>query len=196
MALLDLAVSRLPGRYRRRLLVRWMGPGSPTTWANTSPPAAGVRGRGRGAGLGVHRRLVVHRHRDGRDHTPAHRAVDGRDRPERPTPSPTPSSPSGPVCSTHRKIPDLRITVRDEPGHPRLIVALAANLLACFGHLALPAGELRDAAPKLLRYRLLHLPARLTRRQRKRWLHLRADWPWTDDVINAWRAVKALPAPT
>jgi len=39
------------------------------------------------------------------------------------------------------------------------IVALAANLLACFRHLALPEGELRDAAPKLLRYRLLHLPA-------------------------------------
>lgn len=55
------------------------------------------------------------------------------------------------------------------------IVALAANLLACFRHLALPEGELRDAAPKLLRYRLFHLPARLTRGQRKRWLHLRAD---------------------
>ena len=54
------------------------------------------------------------------------------------------------------------------------IVALAANLLACFRHLALPEGELRDAAPKLLRYRLLHLPARMTRGQRKRLLHLRA----------------------
>ena len=60
------------------------------------------------------------------------------------------------------------------------IVAMAANLLACFRHLALPQGQLRDAAPKLLRYRLLHL---------------RADWPWTQDLISAWRAVKALPAP-
>ena len=75
------------------------------------------------------------------------------------------------------------------------IVALAANLLACLRHLALPAGELRGAAPKLLRYRLFHLPARLTRGQRKRWLHLRADWPWTQDLISAWQAVKALPAP-
>jgi hypothetical protein len=75
------------------------------------------------------------------------------------------------------------------------IVALAANLLACFRHLALPAGELRGAAPKLLRYRLFHLPARLTRGQRKRWLHLRADWPWAGDLISAWQAVKALPAP-
>ena len=75
------------------------------------------------------------------------------------------------------------------------IVALAANLLACFRHLALPAGELREAAPKLLRFRLLHIPGRLTRGQRKRWLHLRADWPWTTDLINAWHAVRALPAP-
>ena len=76
------------------------------------------------------------------------------------------------------------------------IVALAANLLACFRHLALPAGELREAAPKLLRFRLLHVPGRLTRGQRKRWLHLRADWPWTTDLINAWHAVRVLPAPT
>jgi hypothetical protein len=76
------------------------------------------------------------------------------------------------------------------------IVAVAANLLACFRHLALPAGELREAAPKLLRFRLLHIPARLTRGQRKRWLHLRTDWPWTADLINAWHAARALPAPT
>jgi len=166
--------------------------------------------------------------------------------------------------SSWKKIPDLRIVVRDEPLHPRYrkraterekqlgrryqliainakagqvawldarhrshvhvendvkqakdlglnrwpsrqwainvawsqIVALAVNLLACFRHLALPEGELRDAAPKLLRYRLLHLPARLTRGQHKRWLHLRADWPWVNEVLNAWNAVKALPAPT
>jgi hypothetical protein len=76
------------------------------------------------------------------------------------------------------------------------VVALAANLLACFRHLALPPGELRQAAPKLLRFRLLHLPARLTRGQRKRWLHLRADWPWTADLLHAWQAVKAMPTPT
>ena len=75
------------------------------------------------------------------------------------------------------------------------IVALAANLLACFRHLALPAGELREAAPKLLRFRLLNVPARLTRGQRKRWLHLRADWPWTADLISSWHAIRALPAP-
>lgn len=76
------------------------------------------------------------------------------------------------------------------------VVALAANLLAAFRHLALPPGELREAAPKLLRFRLLHVPARLTRGQRKRWLHLRADWPWTTGLIGAWNTARTLPAPT
>ena len=75
------------------------------------------------------------------------------------------------------------------------VVALAANLLACFRHLALPPGELREASPKLLRFRFLHVPARLTRGQRKRWLHLRADWPWTPGLIAAWNAARTLPAP-
>jgi hypothetical protein len=74
------------------------------------------------------------------------------------------------------------------------IVAVAANLLACFRHLALPAGELREAGQKLLRFRLLHVPGRLTRGQRKRWLHLRADWPGTTDLISAWHAVRTLAA--
>ena len=76
------------------------------------------------------------------------------------------------------------------------VVAVAANLLACFRHLALPPGELGEASPKLLRFRFLHVPARLTRGQRKRWLHLRADWPWTCGLIAAWNAVRTLPAPT
>jgi len=40
IALLDLAVSRLPGSYRRTVLVRLDGAGSPTTCVNTSPPVA------------------------------------------------------------------------------------------------------------------------------------------------------------
>lgn len=75
------------------------------------------------------------------------------------------------------------------------IVALAVNLPACLRPLALPEGELRDAAPTTLRYRLFPLPARPTRGQRRRWLHLRADRPWAHDVINAWNTVTALPAP-
>ncbi|EIV94596.1 hypothetical protein [Frankia sp. QA3] len=57
-------------------------------------------------------------------------------------------------------------------------------------------GDLRDASLKLLRFRLFDLPTRLTRGQRKRWLHLRADWPWIDAVLGSWTRVKALPAVT
>jgi hypothetical protein len=42
------------------------------------------------------------------------------------------------------------------------IVGLAAKLLACYRHLALPADELCAAAPKLL-LRLLHLPAAMNK---------------------------------
>lgn len=77
------------------------------------------------------------------------------------------------------------------------IVALAANLLACFRHLALHHDpELRRATPKTLRHRIIALPARLTRGQRKRYLHLRADWPWTTDLLTAWQAIKNLTPPT
>jgi hypothetical protein len=117
IALLERAVSRLPGRYRRRMLVRLDGAGSPTSCSKTSPPAAGS-----GAGTGSSRWV-------------------GR----APTPSSTPSSACaaapGPRGSTrtatsydtfvadltglldlrrwHDKIPGLRIIVRDEPLHPR-----------------------------------------------------------------------------
>jgi hypothetical protein len=76
------------------------------------------------------------------------------------------------------------------------IVLLAGNLLAAYRWLALEPGDLRDASVKLLRFRLFDLPARLTRGQRKCRLHLRADWPWIDDVTGTWTRVKALPAAT
>jgi Transposase DDE domain group 1 len=76
------------------------------------------------------------------------------------------------------------------------IVLLAGNLLAAYRWLALGPGELRDASVRLLRFRLFDLPARLTRGQRKRWLHLRADWPWIDAVLASWTRVRALPAVT
>jgi hypothetical protein len=77
------------------------------------------------------------------------------------------------------------------------VVALAATLLAAFRHLGLPpGGSLRQAAPKTLRFRLFNVPGRITRGQRKTWIHLRTDWPWTTDLITAWQATKTIPAPT
>jgi hypothetical protein len=224
IALLDLAVSQLPGRYRRRVLVR-------LDEAGFLPRPARTHRRRReheGPGLRVLGRLVVHRHRNGRDRAPAQGCLDGRDRaerrprrghlrrrPDRPTrPRPlarqdlrpadhrarrtaAPPLPqtghrtgeaSRPPLPTHRhqhqgraarlarrppSLPRPRGERRQTGQRPRpeplalrhwainvawtQIVALAANLLACLRHLALPEGELHDAAPKLLRYRLLHL---------------------------------------
>ena len=263
IALLDLAVSRLPGRYRRRLLVRPGGAGFSHQLLEHIAAGGGVRGRDWEFSVGW---SCTDKEVDAIERLSTGAWTPGIDQNGDLVPDTFVAEVTGllDLSSWHNKIPDLRVIVRDEPLHPRYrkraterekqlgrryqliainakvgqiawldarhrshvhvendvkqakalglnrwpsrqwainvawtqIVAVAANLLACFRHLALPAGELRDAAPKLLRYRLLHLPARLTRGQRKRWLHLRADWPWIDDLINAWRAVKALPAPT
>ncbi|ABW12429.1 hypothetical protein Franean1_3013 [Parafrankia sp. EAN1pec] len=73
---------------------------------------------------------------------------------------------------------------------------LAGNLLAAYHWLGLAPGGLRNASLKLLRFRVFDLPARLTRGQRKRWLHLRADWPWIDTVLDGWTRIRVLPAVT
>jgi hypothetical protein len=76
------------------------------------------------------------------------------------------------------------------------VVAMAATLLAAFRHLGLPHhDELHDASIKTLRFRFFHVPGRITRGQRKTYLHLRIDWPWTQPLIDAWQVIKALPAP-
>ena len=263
IALLDLAVSRLPGPCRRRVLVRLDGAGFSHDLLEHIAAGGGIRGRAWEFSVGW---SCTDKEMDAIQQLPRGAWTGGIGQDGEPADDTFAADLTGllDLGTWREKIPGLRIIVRDEPLHPRYrkraterekklgrryqliatntrhgqiawldarhrshdhvennvkqakdlglnrwpsrhwainvawtqIVALAANLLACFRHLALPVGELRDATPKLLRYRLLHLPARLTRGQRKRWLHLRADWPWTTDLISAWRAVKALPAPT
>jgi Transposase DDE domain group 1 len=261
IALLDLAVSRLPGRYRRRVLVRLDGAGFSHQLLEHIATGAAVKGRSWEFSVGW---SCTDTEMDAIEQLPTEAWTPGIDQNGDPVDDTFVADLTGLLDLAAWKIPDLRIIVRDEPLHPRYrkratdrekqlgrryqliaintkvgqlawldarhrshvhvendvkqakdlglnrwpsrhwainvawtqIVALAGNLLACFRLLALPAGELRSAAPKLLRYRLLHLPARLTRGQRKRWLHLRADWPWVAELINTWNAVKALRAPT
>ena len=263
IALLDLAVSRLPGPYRRRVLVRLDGAGFSHDLLEHIAAGGGVRGRAWEFSVGW---SCTDKEMDAIQQLPSAAWTGGISQDGEPAEDTFVADLTGllDLSTWQEKIPGLRIIVRDEPLHPRYrkraterekkpgrryqliatstgrgqvswldarhrshvhvennvkqakdlglnrwpsrrwainvawtqIVGLAANLLACFRHLVLPAGELRDAAPKLLRYRLFHLPARLTRGQRKRWLHLRADWPWTSDLISAWRAARALPAPT
>ena len=73
-------------------------------------------------------------------------------------------------------------------------VAIAADLVAWLRLLAL-TGPLATAEPKALCYRLLHVPARLTRSARRRNLRLPANWPWVDDLLAAFARIAAIPLP-
>lgn len=56
--------------------------------------------------------------------------------------------------------------------------------------------DLAHAEPGTLRYRLLHLPAKLTRHARRRILAISRDWPWRDAFLTCWKRLTALsPAP-
>jgi hypothetical protein len=260
IALLDLAVSRLPGPYRHNVLVRLDGAGFSHDLLNHIAAAGGKRGRHWEFSVGW---SCTETEVDTIGRVPTTAWQPAIDQDGRVLEDTFVADLTG-LLDTSGWTRGIRVIVRDEPLHPRYrkratdrekklgrryqliatntrvgqiawldarhrshvhveddvkrakalglsrwpsrhwainvawtqVVGIAVNLLACFRHLALPAGQLREAAPKLLRFRLLHLPARLTRGQRKRWLHLRADWPWTEDLINAWHAVKAIPAPT
>ncbi len=76
-----------------------------------------------------------------------------------------------------------------------LAANIAADLTAWTRLLGLHDGELRDADPDTLRYRIWHLPARLARHARQRTLAISADWPWKDAFLACWQRLRALPAP-
>ncbi|MCX4632790.1 transposase [Streptomyces sp. NBC_01443] len=56
-------------------------------------------------------------------------------------------------------------------------------------------GELAAAEPKKLRYRLLHVAARLTRGGRRLRLRISATWPWRHELATAFHRLAALPRP-
>jgi len=74
------------------------------------------------------------------------------------------------------------------------IVALAHDLIIWTQALTLD-GELAKAEPKRLRYRLLHVAARLAFSARQAKLHLQGTWPWAADLLAAFTRLDAL-APT
>ncbi len=75
-----------------------------------------------------------------------------------------------------------------------LELALTALDLLAWIQTMLIDGELARCEPKALRYRLLHVAARLTRGQRRTYLRLAASWPWALHLARAFAALRRIPA--
>jgi hypothetical protein len=73
-----------------------------------------------------------------------------------------------------------------------LELVLAGGDLLAWLRLACLDGELARAEPKALRYRLLHVAARLVRRARRVILRLPTHWPWAVELAGAYRRLAAL----
>lgn len=76
-----------------------------------------------------------------------------------------------------------------------LELSLAAIDLLAWTRVLLLDGELATAEPKKLRYRLLHVAARLTRGGRRLRLRISAAWPWRNELAMAFHRLSALPRP-
>jgi len=72
------------------------------------------------------------------------------------------------------------------------VVVIAADLLAWMRLIALPEA-LKDCEPKALRYRFLHVPARLTKGGHRRHLRLPETWPWANEAVATFTNVMAIP---
>ena len=73
------------------------------------------------------------------------------------------------------------------------LVMLAHDLIVWTQALLL-SGEHAKAEPKRLRYRLLHVAARLAFHSRRATLRLQHDWPWAAELLAAFQKLKTLPA--
>jgi len=74
-----------------------------------------------------------------------------------------------------------------------LELVLTAQDLTCWTQALLLAGPLAHAQPKTLRYRLLHVAARIVRHARRLMLRLQASWPWAVELARAFARLRALP---
>lgn len=80
------------------------------------------------------------------------------------------------------------------PNQAWLEAALVAHDLTVWSQQLLFSGEHARCEPKRLRYRLLHVAARVTRHARRVTLHLPADWPWAGAIERAFKRLATLPA--
>ena len=77
------------------------------------------------------------------------------------------------------------------------LVQIAADLTAWTRLLALTgdAKVLATCEPKALRYRLWHVPARLTHSGRQRRLRIPRTWPWAAAIVAVFANITAIPRP-
>lgn len=77
------------------------------------------------------------------------------------------------------------------------LAAIAADLTSWLQLIALhDISALAKAEPKLLRFRMLHVPAQLVHGGRRRQLRLPTSWPWATAIVTAFTRIGAIPAPT
>lgn len=76
-----------------------------------------------------------------------------------------------------------------------LLTTIAADLIAWLRLLALPE-TLKACEPKALRYRVLHVAARITRGGRRRRLRIPKSWPWAKQIATTFERITKIPAPT
>jgi hypothetical protein len=78
-----------------------------------------------------------------------------------------------------------------------LAANIAADLAAWTRLLGLhDQPDLTHAEPDTLRYRILHLPAKLTTHARRRTLSIPDTWPWADAFLLCWQRLGLLPLTT
>jgi hypothetical protein len=76
-----------------------------------------------------------------------------------------------------------------------LELVLIAHDLITWTQALLLTGDMAKAEPKRLRYRLLHVAARLAFHGRRATLRLPSSWPWARELAAAFKKLKALQAP-
>jgi hypothetical protein len=74
------------------------------------------------------------------------------------------------------------------------LVRIAHDLIVWTQRLLL-TGELARAEPKRLRYRILHVAARLAFHARTATLRIQANWPWASELTTAFARLRTLPSP-
>jgi hypothetical protein len=76
-----------------------------------------------------------------------------------------------------------------------LELAMTACDLIAWTQTILLDGDLARCEPKTLRYRLLHVAARITRGQRRVFVRIAEHWPWRHELAAAFARLAALPQP-